>query len=381
VEKPVVNQLMFVRVNPHSKQSYVGFTDWQKNPNSIASKNFFGKDGIPPAVFVYGGRDSINDNRVYDYIRIDMIHPDYVLGPEEGYANVISPEVFEMAKKRDFSFIMPVLFRRVGKDTNDMLFLEDTRPWKKAKDLFIMYKPINHWGNDDFNEIRNVNQSDNGEWVGESSILKDKPRIQEMTDVELLNLIDAQNSNIQLFTAKAPTNFKNELTEGFDNQLNNLSLQQVKTHSMYYKMSASENLTGRDTSTLELAELGLRTATTRSYPLGKVGDIITFENRPQKYIITQLEQLTENNVKDENWIAEWSRKEQWTINHFQKVLGGKTVHVGSWQTSFERISEDDPRIHKQLSPNSGKTTEDNEERGDIVDKWKEESKDCRNSNL
>lgn len=224
VEKPKVNQLMYVNINPQSKEANLVFTDWQKDPSKLASKNFFGKEPIPPAVFVYGGRDSINDNRVHDYIVIDMIHPDYILGMEDGYDNVINPEVFEMTRKRDFSFIMPVLFRRVGKDTGDMLFVEDTRHWKKTKDLFIMYKPINYWGNKNFNEIKNVKQSDNGEWVGETSILKDKPRVQERTDVELLNMIDAQKSGIQLFIAKSPTNFKNELTEGFDNQLNDLSL-------------------------------------------------------------------------------------------------------------------------------------------------------------
>lgn len=108
-------------------------------------------------------------------------------------------------------------------------------------------------------------------------------------------------------------------------------------HAMSYKMPASENLTGKDTTTLELAEQGLRTATTRSFPLGKMGDLITFENRPQVYRITGIEQLTSEKVGDPNWINQWSQKEQWTTDHFRKVLGGQTVHIGSWQTSFERV--------------------------------------------
>lgn len=113
----------------------------------------------------------------------------------------------------------------------------------------------------------------------------------------------------------------------------------TKDQAMSYKMPAGENLTGKDTTTLELAEQGLRTATTRSNPLGKVGDIVTFEGRPQKYRITALEQLTPEKVGDPMWIRDWSLKEQWTMDHFRDVLGGGTVHVGSWQTSFERVNE------------------------------------------
>lgn len=112
---------------------------------------------------------------------------------------------------------------------------------------------------------------------------------------------------------------------------------QIKDHSMSYKMPANQNLTGKDTTTVDLAEQGLRTATTRSYALGKIGDTITFEGRPQQYLITGIEQLTAEKVSDPNWIKQWSDKEQWTIDHFRNVLGGKTVHIGSWQTSFERI--------------------------------------------
>ena len=113
----------------------------------------------------------------------------------------------------------------------------------------------------------------------------------------------------------------------------------MKNHIMAYTMPPDENLTGKLTSTLELCERGIRTATTRSYPLGRVGEVITFNNRPQKYRITRVVQLNERNTSDPVWIEEWSRKEQWTVAHFYKVFGGKTVHIGSWQTEFERIKE------------------------------------------
>lgn len=111
-----------------------------------------------------------------------------------------------------------------------------------------------------------------------------------------------------------------------------------KDHAMKYKMPGKSNLTGKDTSTVDLAEEGKRTATTRSRPLGKVGDIITFEGRPQRYRITGVEQLTEENTKDPNWVKQWSQKEQWTEDYFKSILGRKnTVKVGSYQTSFERV--------------------------------------------
>ena len=113
----------------------------------------------------------------------------------------------------------------------------------------------------------------------------------------------------------------------------------VKDHAMSYKMPASENLTGKDTSTVELAEQGLRTATTRSFPLGKVGDIITFEGRPQRYVITELEQIGYENANDPTWLKSWSQKEGWTVEHFKKIFGGSTVHIGSWQTTFKKIED------------------------------------------
>lgn len=111
----------------------------------------------------------------------------------------------------------------------------------------------------------------------------------------------------------------------------------MKNHSMFYKMPAKENLTGEDTTTLELCEKGLRTATTRSYPLGSVGEVITFENKKQQYKVTEVEKLDEIKINDPEWIKKWSNKEQWTEKHFHQVLGSKTVHIGSFQTSFIKI--------------------------------------------
>ena len=125
------------------------------------------------------------------------------------------------------------------------------------------------------------------------------------------------------------------------------TMSKINNHSMYKRMMADQNLTGKDTTTLELVQQGLRTATTRSYTLGKVGDIITFEKDSTPYRITQVEKLTEENVNDPAWIQQWSEKEQWTPEYFKSVLGGKTVHVGSYQTTFTKANDISNQPNKQ----------------------------------
>lgn len=129
----------------------------------------------------------------------------------------------------------------------------------------------------------------------------------------------------------------------------NVITNNVKIHSMKYTMPALENNTGKDTTTLKLAEEGLRTATTRSYPLGSVGDIIMFEGGSKKYIITDVEKLTTENVNNPEWVKQWSSKEMWTVEHFNKILGGKTVHIGAYQTSF-RIADESATASRITTP-------------------------------
>lgn len=125
----------------------------------------------------------------------------------------------------------------------------------------------------------------------------------------------------------------------------------AKNQSMSYVMPAKDNLTGKDTTTLALVEQGLRTATTRSFPLGKIGEIVTFENRPQKYIITNVEQLTEKNTTDPNWIKQWSEKEQWTEDYYKSILNKKnTVKVGSYQTTFEKVNTEEKNAEQTTEP-------------------------------
>lgn len=126
----------------------------------------------------------------------------------------------------------------------------------------------------------------------------------------------------------------------YDEETNNVIVNiSVRSVPMNKYMEASDNRTGRKTSTLEQSELGNRTATTRTRPLGRIGQVVRFENQPQLYVITGVEQLTEDKVKDPNWIKEWSQKEMWTEEYFKENLNkSSTLKIGSWQTSFKKIN-------------------------------------------
>ena len=116
-------------------------------------------------------------------------------------------------------------------------------------------------------------------------------------------------------------------------------------HKMSYKMPVAENIWGEETTTLAEAESGRRTATTRSFKLGNVGDVFTLEGRPQKYEVTEVEKLTDAKRKDKNFVKKWSRKEGWTEEHFKKQYDDptvKTVGPERWQTTFKMVERTKP---------------------------------------
>lgn len=219
--------------------------------------------------------------------------------------------IAQMKKNGDYSYIYKGLFQRVYNGTEPLIHSQN--PFQDAQGNTIapknyVFKLINAWGSSyRLQEYYNTTQP--------SVIDNGYEKTTELTDSEIVQQISG-------------TFVQNNMEQ---------KSKSIVNHNMYYKMPAKENLTGKDTSTLELAEKGLRTATTRSYALGKVGDIITFEGKPQKYRITNVEQLTKEKAENTEWVKQWSQKEQWTTEHFKNALGGKTVHIGSYQTSFEKI--------------------------------------------
>lgn len=156
----------------------------------------------------------------------------------------------------------------------------------------------------------------------------------EYNDSDDTYILKLQENGVSLQRYVSPKDFTDTVT--------------LKDHSMSFLMPAKDNIWKEDTTTLAAAEEGKRTATTRSYPLGEVGDLITFEGKPQVYTITGLEKLTKENVADLEWINKWSQKEGWTEEHFKKTLGSKTVHVGSWQTSFKKVEDSLPTSEEAL---------------------------------
>ena len=119
----------------------------------------------------------------------------------------------------------------------------------------------------------------------------------------------------------------------------------VSNRSMTFNMPASENITGKDTTTEKLGEEGKRTASTRvaSERLGVVGEFIRFNDRPQVYRITKVEMLTKEKIADPAWVKEWSRKEGWTEQYFRDLVAkdARQVRPGAFQTTFEKVSDDE----------------------------------------
>lgn len=193
--------------------------------------------------------------------------------------------------------------------TYTSLLYKRAEEFEDADDKLVYYYPIGKLGAAGVLEFRQESI------IPENNIEHDEQYYIDLIEDRLAKSVKEENENLGEYAA----------------------VEDKKNHSMSYVMPASENIWNEDTTTMAEVESGRRVATTRSYPLGKVGDIITFENKRQAYIIRAVEQLTEDKVKDPNWIEQWSQKEGWTTSHFKKVLGGKTVHVGSWQTTFERL--------------------------------------------
>jgi len=111
----------------------------------------------------------------------------------------------------------------------------------------------------------------------------------------------------------------------------------AKNHSMYYMAKAGQTvIPDYEGPILTLAERGIRTSTTRSYPLGRPGDIITFEGRPTRYIITGTHQITEEDMRDPSFIERLSQTEGWTT---ETILGQfkNQIKPGAWITYYRKI--------------------------------------------
>ena len=171
----------------------------------------------------------------------------------------------------------------------------------------------------------------------------------ELYSLNLANLID-KSREYTFYTRDRLAYIQARVPQGFilipkfkDNVIN----VPTKDHKMSYRMPAESNIWNVNTTTLLAVESGARTGTTRTYPLGQVGDIITFEGRPSKYRITSVVQLTEENTSlasqdSYEFMRDWIAAEGWTVEYFTEQLNNpnvSTVAIGSYQTRFEKIDE------------------------------------------
>jgi len=348
----VLKELQITSTNPitnETESSIISFNDFIKQTISLLS---------------YEGLDSITDGVVDEVFQNNWWNPLYV-PVVDGVSNMIQTEAGEpgLVKLANKKYILgndPVTkvpiykpYILVNVDNKSYLMksvgiLEDG--------LFPVYKLVGKKGYSNKGRIikeygldKSIISDNNVTLITDEMISKVIASDKRYSSLIMMQPKDLIFTDINTQSSSNPTIIDGVVVDNDDSQpilspaqrsLSGEANNSLKStnHAMSYQMKSNENLTGRNTTTLKLAEQGLRTATTRSYPLGKVGDIITFEGRPQQYRITNEEQLTKDKVTDSNWIKQWSQKEQWTEDHFKSVLGGKTVHIGSWQTSFEKVN-------------------------------------------
>jgi len=116
--------------------------------------------------------------------------------------------------------------------------------------------------------------------------------------------------------------------------------EKFKVHTMSYKMYSDKNVTGRYTNTLDLAKRGIRTSTTRSFPLGEVGEIIRFRGTPRgevdptDFVITGTHQITQELFDNPAFWSRLSETEGWTE---EWLRNSKMIKVGNWITTYEKV--------------------------------------------
>ena len=101
---------------------------------------------------------------------------------------------------------------------------------------------------------------------------------------------------------------------------------------------ANETTTGVAESPVDMAERGEKTSTVFSEPLGKVGETITFEGRPQRYRVTGVHQITEDESNDPTFAQQISKSEGLIPG---SIMGGRAYQYrpGEWITTYERVGK------------------------------------------
>lgn len=92
----------------------------------------------------------------------------------------------------------------------------------------------------------------------------------------------------------------------------------------------------RGVSTLTLIRDGIRTGTTRSFALGRVGELVVLHSArdpTDKEVVVRIVGTEKLSIRTREQMEAWSAKEGWSIEHLQS-----SPHLWSeWQTSFELV--------------------------------------------
>ena len=115
----------------------------------------------------------------------------------------------------------------------------------------------------------------------------------------------------------------------------------TKEHKMYYDMAPSDNIWNKQTTTAGEMSQGTRTATTRTKELGKIGEVVKIKDSLGYYRVTKTEVITKKKANDKKWVEQWSKKEGWTVDWFNKNILPK-IEKGDTQvqTTVERVDFD-----------------------------------------
>ncbi|MCX7977501.1 MAG: hypothetical protein N2578_00705 [Bdellovibrionaceae bacterium] len=110
----------------------------------------------------------------------------------------------------------------------------------------------------------------------------------------------------------------------------------IRDYPLNINISESESVSGSIGPAVELAERGLKTSVVGTRPLGTVGDLITFNGRPTKYIITGTKLITPEDLLSATFLRELSGTEGlnlWAITSKYRDV----YKPGSWVTYFKKV--------------------------------------------
>ena len=124
------------------------------------------------------------------YIVVKMVRPEYVTvewdAVNKRWNNKAKKEVFDMSKKKDFSYLYFQLYKLVGKDGNTPIIYKKTKikkgEYAGKMSLSYLYKPINSAGYYNFNEMAVLSKDDKGNIIGDTSSLQIHLPVEEVTD-------------------------------------------------------------------------------------------------------------------------------------------------------------------------------------------------------